>query len=377
MRKHLLAALLALPCLAPAQTPFTCTVKGQLGRAITAPAKIYLVRGLELADSAIVKNGAFELKATATVPTTADLILRPKGRLGSLYGPLGNRKRLFLEPGTVTVTSPDSLTHATLKGGPTTAEFLRLETAMTPIITKMQAVGTEAQKMTEAQRQVPAFQGQLQTRFQSLNKEMVQANYAFIKANPNSWVSLDALLGMRMWDTPQYATVSPLYEALSPAMKNTVAGRDYGSMVQSLKDIGVGQLAPAFSQTTPEGKTVSLADYRGKYVLVDFWASWCGPCRAENPAVTNVYNQYKGRNFDILGVSLDDEKGRAKWLKAIQDDHLAWTQVSDLKGWQNAVAQRYAVRAIPQNFLVGPDGKIVAVNLHGEELGATLARFIK
>ena len=93
--------------------------------------------------------------------------------------------------------------------------------------------------------------------------------------------------------------------------------------------------------------------------------------------MTKVYNAYKDRNFDILGVSLDNEKGRAKWLKAIQDDHLAWAQVSDLKGWQNAAAQRYAVRAIPQNFLVGPDGKIVAVNLHGEELGATLAQFIK
>ena len=377
MRKHLLAALLALPCLTQAQTPFTCTVKGQLGRTLNAPAKIYLVRGFELADSAVLKNGAFELKGKATMLTTSDLILRPKGRLGSLSGPLGDRKRLFLEPGTVTVASPDSLAHATLKGGPTTAEFLRLEAAMTPIITRMQTVGTEAQKMTEAQRQAPGFQEQMQARFQALNKEMVQSNYAFIKANPNSWVSLDALLGMRMWDTPQYAIVSPLYEALNPALKNTPQGRDYGSMVHALKEIGVGQPAPAFSQITPEGKTVSLADYRGKYVLVDFWASWCGPCRAESPAVTKVYNQYKGRNFDILGVSLDDEKSRTKWLKAIADDHLAWTQVSDLKGWQNAVAQRYAVRSIPQNFLVGPDGKIVAVNLHGEALGATLAQFIK
>ena len=180
-----------------------------------------------------------------------------------------------------------------------------------------------------------------------------------------------------MLDVPQYATVGPVYEALSPALKNTPQGRDYGSMVAALKNIGIGQSAPIFSQNTPEGKKVSLADYRGKYVLVDFWASWCGPCRAENPAVTKVYNEYKGRNFDILGVSLDNEKSRAKWVKAIGDDHLAWTQVSDLKGFENAAAQRYAVRSIPQNFLVGPDGKIVAVNLHGAELGATLAQLIK
>ena len=376
MKKHLLAALLALPCLAQAQTPFACTVKGQLSRALNAPAKIYLTQGRMITDSATLKNGAFELKGTAQVPSIADLQLRRNGHLNR-SGPFGDIKRIYLEPGTVTVASPDSLAHATLRGGPTMTDYARLDATLKPILVRMQAVGAETQKMTEAQRQAPGFQEQVQGRYQALNKEMAQASYTFIKANPNSWVSLDELLGMRVWDTPQYATVGPLYEALNPAMKTTVKGRDYGSMVQALKNIGVGQPAPVFSQTTPEGKTVSLADYRGKYVLVDFWASWCGPCRAENPAVTNVYNAYKGRNFDILGVSLDDEKGRAKWLKAIQDDHLAWTQVSDLKGWQNAAAQRYAVRAIPQNFLVGPDGKIVAVNLRGEELGATLARLIK
>ena len=377
MREYLFAGLLALPCLTQAQTPFTYTVKGQLGRTITAPAKIYITQGGNILDSATLKNGAFELKGRAEVPTIADLKLRRQGYLKQVYGPMGDVTRIYLESGTVTVTSPDSLAHATVKGGPTMTDYLRLDASLKPVLARIQAVGAEAQQATEAQRQAPGFQEQVQARFQALNKEMVQTNYAFIKANPTSYASLDALLGMGMWDTPQYATVAPLYKALSPALKNTPQGRDYGSMVQSLKDIGVGQPAPAISQTTPEGKTVSLADYRGKYVLVDFWASWCGPCRAENPAVTKVYNAYKDRNFDILGVSLDDEKGRAKWLKAIQDDYLAWAQVSDLKGWQNAAAQRYAVRAIPQNFLVGPDGKIVAVNLHGEELGATLAQFIK
>jgi len=217
----------------------------------------------------------------------------------------------------------------------------------------------------------------MKAQFEAVNKEFAQRYRDFIKANPNSWVSLDELLGMRMWDTPQYATVGPLYEALNPALKNTPQGRDYGNMVQALKDIDVGQPAPAFSQKTPEGKMVSLADYRGKYVLIDFWASWCKPCRAENPALIKCYNEYRNRNFDILGVSAEDEKSRAKWVKAIADDHLPWTQVSDLKGWQNAAALRYAVRSYPSNFLVGPDGKIVAVNLHGEELETVLAKLIK
>ena len=376
MRKPVLVALLALPCLAQAQTPFSYAIKGKLGT-LNAPAKIYLIRGMQIADSATLKNGAFELKGTADMPTTADLVFRRKGRLTTVFGPMGDRTRIFLEPGTVIISSPDSLAHATIRGGPAMTDYLRLDAAMKPVLARMQAAGAEAQKAPESERQTSAFRERMQAKFEGFNKEIVQLNYAFIKANPSSWASLDALLGMGMLDTPKYATVGPLYEAMSPALKNSPMGRDYGSRVQALKEIGVGQPAPAISQTTPDGQTVSLSDYRGKYVLIDFWASWCKPCRAENPAMTKVYEQYKNRNFDILGVSLDDEKGRAKWLKAIQDDQLAWAQVSDLKGSENAAAQRYAVRSIPQNFLVGPDGKIVAVNLHAAELDAALAKLLK
>ncbi|WP_236668614.1 TlpA disulfide reductase family protein [Hymenobacter rubidus] len=376
MKKHLLAALLALPCLAQAQTPFTYTIKGKLG-SLNAPAKLYLVRGMNIADSATLKNGAFELKGNADAPTTADLVFRRKGRLVSLYGPMGDRARIFLEPGTLVLTSPDSLAHATFRGGPAMADYLRLQASVKPVADKMKAFGDEAQKATEQQRKDPAFGQRMRTQYEAFNKQYASGYYAFIKANPTSWASLDALTDMRMLDLPQYATVAPLYEALSPTLKSSPQGREYGELVRGLKETAVGQPAPAFSQTTPEGKTVTLADYRGKYVLVDFWASWCGPCRAENPAVTKVYNEFKGRNFDILGVSLDEEAGRTKWLKAIEDDRLAWTQVSDLRGWQNEAAQRYHVRAIPQNFLVDPTGKIVAANLRGEELKTTLAQFIK
>ena len=124
--------------------------------------------------------------------------------------------------------------------------------------------------------------------------------------------------------------------------------------------------APEFSQPDVNGKPISLVSFKGKYVLLDFWASWCKPCREENPNVVKAYNKFKDKNFTILGVSLDKEK--EPWLKAIQKDGLTWTQVSDLKYWDNEAAGKYHVTGIPQNFLIGPDGKIVAKNLRGEDL---------
>lgn len=129
-----------------------------------------------------------------------------------------------------------------------------------------------------------------------------------------------------------------------------------------------------FTQNDINGKAVKLSDFKGKYVLLDFWASWCGPCRAENPNVLKAYNQYKDKNFTILGVSLD-EKGDA-WQKAIKDDALPWMQVSDLKGWQNEASSKYGISGIPANFLINPEGIIIAKDLRGEDLETKLAEVL-
>lgn len=130
-------------------------------------------------------------------------------------------------------------------------------------------------------------------------------------------------------------------------------------------------LAPDFSQADPQGKLLQLSALRGQYVLLDFWASWCPPCRAENPVLVQAYRHYKGKKFTILSVSLDHN--RAAWLKAVQADNLTWPQVSDLKGWDNIAAARYQVEALPQNFLLDPNGHIVGQNLRGPALEQRLA----
>jgi thiol-disulfide isomerase/thioredoxin len=140
--------------------------------------------------------------------------------------------------------------------------------------------------------------------------------------------------------------------------------------VKQARTMSVGGAAPDFTQNTPEGAPLSLSKFKGKVTLVDFWASWCGPCRRENPNVVSMYKKYKDKGFDILSVSLDSNKD--SWLKAIKDDGLVWNHVSDLKGWQNDAAKLYGVRSIPQTVLVDKDGNVIARNLRGELLEARL-----
>lgn len=170
------------------------------------------------------------------------------------------------------------------------------------------------------------------------------------------------------YGTPE--KVKEYYAILIPEVQKSYFGKKLKTAINLNNKTALGAVAPAFSQTDVNGKVVKLSDYKGKYVLVDFWASWCGPCRKENPNVVLAYKKYHDKGFDVLGVSLDDKKNL--WEKAIEKDGLTWTHVSDLKGWKNDVAILYGVTLVPTNYLIGPDGKIIAKNLREEELQSKL-----
>lgn len=366
------AALLSLSAaVGPAPTGSPFVVQGYLPATKAHKAYLSYHRGaVYVVDSAVITKGHFHLKGVVADPQQAQLLL-PQPGTSYTHMLREDIATLYLEKGTITLSGTGQPMQAVATGTPLNRENTALTALTAPIQAKQMALRQarrQATADTALAHRTDAQLAQLAKQLETVYIHYIQTH----AANPFSLYALAAYEG----EQPDATTYAAHFQALAPSVRASPQGQLVQQQIARLQRTAIGALAPDFSLPDPSGKLIRLSDLRGQYVLVDFWASWCRPCRAENPNVANAYETYHDKNFTVVSISLDSQPARDAWLKAIQDDGLTWTQVSDLRGFNTAVAQQYAISSIPQNFLLDPQGRILAKNLRGDALPQKLAQVL-
>ena len=375
-----------VPVMAWAQSG-TFILEGKVGN-MNPPMKMYLAGTMDPAaiiDSSAVRNGSFKFTGklegarqivlvAGSDPST--LIVGRKRTAAGLPAIRNDFKFFYLDEGKTVVASPDSMKTAIVSGASAQVnkDYDELQEARNPVRNRNGSIGQMWMQASEETRKSADFMKAYNAKIAETDAFEKEVLAKYINAHPNSVISVQALSQYTRLEPVVTAEVKALYNTLSAKTRNTAAGKAFAAVIATMEKTGIGSMAPDFVQNDVSGKPVKLSDFKGKYVLIDFWASWCAPCRQENPNVVKAYNQYKDKNFIIIGVSLDNSK--EPWLKAIEKDGLTWTHVSDLKAFDNQVVKQYNVTSVPTNFLVGPDGKIIAHNLRGEALVEKLSQVL-
>lgn len=337
----------------------------------------YRVDGEWKTDSVKTSDGKYSFTGKIAEPITGRLRVKyAADDQGNKIATVNTRDgaTVFLQPGKIKVSSVDSFSNIHVKGSAAHTEYAKLAALNKPFDAQLTKLYEEYSAYRKAKDK--ENQDKTEKKIDDVNAAKREKVYGeYVRNNPSSPIGLYALQQYAGWDIDA-DKVEPLFNTLSETNKNYPSAKLFKEDIAIAKKTGIGKYALDFTQNDTLGNPIMLSSLRGKYLLVDFWASWCGPCRAENPNVVRVYNKYKDRNFHIIGVSLDRPGQKEKWMKAIHDDELAWTHVSDLKFWDNEVAKQYGIKAIPQNLLLDPEGKIIAKNLRGDDLDLELGKAI-
>jgi len=354
-----------------------------LNKKIKGAYLIFKDNGNDTRDSAKMKDGTTYFTGKISEPVRAALVLIPSSDALDVDGkkpikgfPLApkNQFYFFLDSGNTAVNIKEPLITSTFQGSKAQEEYVQLTQQLEPLNNRKEAlfikfIQYDSAKNNDGIKEVESEILQVDEEIKLMYKEYVQMN-------PSSKLVAYAL--------SRYALAGSKLKDVEPLLKNipTNIKRSYSitSLIETMgikERTSVGAVAADFSLPGISGKPVSLVSFRGKYVLVDFWGSWCGPCRGENPNLVKAYDRFGKKQFTILSVSLEKEGGRTDWLNAIKADHLTWNNVYDQKFFDSHVAKMYGITSVPYNLLIDPDGKIISKNLRGDALIKKLSEVLQ
>ena len=312
-------------------------------------------------DSAALDHGYFKFSGKADTAELCRISLNDQ------------TKSFFLENGKISMLiKKDSLSHALISGTLAQDEYNYFLNQTDKPLSDRMAIIEKAYETADNKKDKKATDS-LDKKYETLDLEQKQLVSDYAKSHPASIVAAYEIFNNFSYNS-RLGQLDSLYKLLDTNVRVTYFGKELENIIEKTKLTAIGNPAPEFTSNDAGGKAVSLSSFRGKYVLIDFWASWCGPCRLENPNVVKAFRKFHDKGFDIFGVSLDETK--PEWLQAIKKDGLNWTQVADLKGWKADAVTLYGVNGIPMNYLLDKNGIIVAKGLRGEALDGKLTELL-
>jgi peroxiredoxin len=361
MKNVILLLVIALAIFSCKSSKDEYSIKGTISGAETG--KVYLLKLVDgqpqPVDTSDITAGKFNFEGKVTFPDIHFLRLNERDYFA----------QFFLDNSSMTVVAnKDSVRNTKISGSPTQDVFQLYITEIEKLSKEVMALQEKYQNAMASGNTSEADKAKIDYQAMLDNNKVYTKN--FVKDHASSVVAPYITL-VQLANQIEASELETLTNLFPAELANTEYVIKLKEIVDQSKKTGTGAVAPEFTMNDTEGKPVSLASLRGKVVLIDFWASWCAPCRQENPNVVKLYQQYHAKGFEIIGVSLDRTK--EDWMQAIKDDQLTWIHVSDLQYWQNAVARQYGVNSIPQTFLLDKEGKIIAKGLRSEQLAAKLA----